>query len=249
MLGVSHFAVQNAANNSRYEIEQTASEAVDRYADAVMADKLAQADAAAQRAEAAAKSAEDILSDVKSIAEQSGDTEEAPEDVALSISDLVMIDTDIIDSARVEVTEDGYVVYIIAKGDTLCKISAGFGVSVDELVAYNHLVNKNLIYTGSSLRIPTRCSFCHRIVHRKYALKVSGRIFLCHLSAFFQSALHIAGCHLVACACTDVLTVAVVLSGMGNKSYKAVSCCSFCILKFCVHIAFFKAVSSHVGTE
>lgn len=155
VLGVSHFAVQNAANNSRYEIEQTASEAVDRYADAVMADKLAQADAAAQRAEAAAKSAEDILSDVKSITEQSGDTKEAPEDVALSISDLVMMDTDIIDSARVEVTEDGYVVYIIAKGDTLCKISAGFGVSVDELVAYNHLVNKNLIYTGSSLRIPT----------------------------------------------------------------------------------------------
>lgn len=155
VLGVSHFAVQNAANNSRYEIEQTASEAVDRYADAVMADKLAQADAAAERAEAAAKAAENVLSDIESITGQSGDTEEIPEDVIPSISDLVMIDTDIIDSARVEVTEDGYVVYIIARGDTLCKISAGFGVSVDELVAYNHLVNKNLIYTGSSLRIPT----------------------------------------------------------------------------------------------
>lgn len=45
-------------------------------------------------------------------------------------------------------------VYQIQRGDTLSKISAAFGVSVDELAELNHIKDVNLIYTGSALRIP-----------------------------------------------------------------------------------------------
>lgn len=155
VVGAAHFAVVNTANNSRYEMEQTASEAVSRYADAVMADKLSQAEAAAERAEAAAKAAEEALADIETITGETAEDIVSEENLVPSLTDLVMIDTDIIDETRVEVTEDGYVVYIIAKGDTLCRISAGFGVSVDELVEYNHIEDKHWIYAGSSIRIPT----------------------------------------------------------------------------------------------
>lgn len=44
--------------------------------------------------------------------------------------------------------------YIISRGETLAKISAATGVSVDRLVAANDIVNPNLIYAGSALQIP-----------------------------------------------------------------------------------------------
>lgn len=46
--------------------------------------------------------------------------------------------------------------YYIERGDTLAKISAATGVSVDRLVAANDIVNPNLIYAGSALEIPPR---------------------------------------------------------------------------------------------
>lgn len=44
--------------------------------------------------------------------------------------------------------------YIVQRGDTLCEISAQFGVSVDAIAARNQIRDVNVIYTGSALVIP-----------------------------------------------------------------------------------------------
>lgn len=58
-------------------------------------------------------------------------------------------------------TKDGCAyVYDIKRGDTLSKISGEVLYSVDALAAYNHIRNVNLIYAGSTLRVPdgTSCT-------------------------------------------------------------------------------------------
>lgn len=45
-------------------------------------------------------------------------------------------------------------VYTVAPGDTLSMIARRYGVSVEELAAFNMLTNPNLIYVGQQLRIP-----------------------------------------------------------------------------------------------
>lgn len=50
---------------------------------------------------------------------------------------------------------DGYTVYDVQPGDTLSDISRKFGVSVDEIASANGIWDPNMIYSGSSLRIPT----------------------------------------------------------------------------------------------
>lgn len=45
-------------------------------------------------------------------------------------------------------------VHLIERGETLARISAMYGVSVDRLVAANDIVNPNMIYAGSALQIP-----------------------------------------------------------------------------------------------
>ena len=45
-------------------------------------------------------------------------------------------------------------VYQVVRGDTLAKISSTTGISVDRLVAYNDIIDPNLIYAGSALEIP-----------------------------------------------------------------------------------------------
>ena len=45
-------------------------------------------------------------------------------------------------------------VYTIQEGDTLTRLSAAFGFSVDELANFNKIRDVNLIYADSSLRIP-----------------------------------------------------------------------------------------------
>lgn len=51
-------------------------------------------------------------------------------------------------------TTDGDMAYLIQKGDTLSEISSVVYVSVDELAEYNGIKNVNMIYAGSSLRVP-----------------------------------------------------------------------------------------------
>ncbi len=46
------------------------------------------------------------------------------------------------------------VVHHVVAGDTLSALSTQSGVSVDQLVKYNEVNNPNLIYAGSSLRVP-----------------------------------------------------------------------------------------------
>ena len=59
-----------------------------------------------------------------------------------------------VDISHVVKDTDGTLVYMIQPGDTLTKISAAFGYSVDELANYNQIRNVNLIYANSALRVP-----------------------------------------------------------------------------------------------
>lgn len=45
--------------------------------------------------------------------------------------------------------------YTIQPGDTLYRIAANYGVSVDAIAAQNNIANVNLIYVGETLTIPT----------------------------------------------------------------------------------------------
>lgn len=53
-------------------------------------------------------------------------------------------------------------VYHIQKGDTLSAISDKLLYSVDELAKYNQIKDVNLIYAGSSLRIPQKSNKAHK---------------------------------------------------------------------------------------
>lgn len=59
-----------------------------------------------------------------------------------------------VDASLVQRDVDGTYVYIIQSGDTLSRLSAVFGYSVDEIANFNQIRNVNLIYDGSALRIP-----------------------------------------------------------------------------------------------
>jgi LysM repeat protein len=48
--------------------------------------------------------------------------------------------------------------YTVKPGDTTSKIAKQFGITVDELVAANNINDKNLIYAGEILIIPTQTS-------------------------------------------------------------------------------------------
>lgn len=59
---------------------------------------------------------------------------------------------------QVPVTQDSNnsPVYDIKPGDTLTSISHEFGFSVDQIANLNQIRDVNVIYAGSSLRIPTK---------------------------------------------------------------------------------------------
>lgn len=82
----------------------------------------------------------------------------ANETPALVISDATSVQSVIeqmgIDSSLIRQDSDGTYVYLIQPGDTLSKLSAVFGYSVDEIANFNQIRNVNLIYDGSALRIP-----------------------------------------------------------------------------------------------
>jgi LysM repeat protein len=50
---------------------------------------------------------------------------------------------------------EGTDVYYVARGDTLKKIAARFGTTVDAIASLNNIWNYNLIYVGQRLLIPT----------------------------------------------------------------------------------------------
>ena len=51
--------------------------------------------------------------------------------------------------------EPCFIEYMIVSGDTLSKISVRFGVSIDVLVEWNNIADRNLIITGETLMIPS----------------------------------------------------------------------------------------------
>lgn len=50
--------------------------------------------------------------------------------------------------------ECGKVLYTIKRGDTLSKIAKDYDTTINELVSLNNISNPNLIYAGSTIRIP-----------------------------------------------------------------------------------------------
>ena len=54
---------------------------------------------------------------------------------------------------EMEQVRGGYDTYVVVKGDTLFKISRRYGVTVDDLVRWNGIKNRNLIYPGQQLKI------------------------------------------------------------------------------------------------
>ena len=64
------------------------------------------------------------------------------------------------DEEMTQVTGGAYVgpciVYTIQRGDTLIKIAARYGTTVQVLVELNNIANKNRIYAGHKLLIPAR---------------------------------------------------------------------------------------------
>ena len=54
---------------------------------------------------------------------------------------------------ELENIKGGYDTYKVVKGDTLYKISRRYGVTVDDLVRWNGIKNRNLIHPGQLLKI------------------------------------------------------------------------------------------------
>lgn len=48
----------------------------------------------------------------------------------------------------------GETIHVVERGDTLAKIAARYGVTVQQIADLNGITNPNLIYTGQKLRIP-----------------------------------------------------------------------------------------------
>ena len=63
------------------------------------------------------------------------------------------ISTEEMSSAAGGAASGSYVTYQVVKGDTLFKIGKRFGVTVDQLVAWNHIKNRILILVGQILKI------------------------------------------------------------------------------------------------
>lgn len=70
-------------------------------------------------------------------------------------------------------TEDTNV-YVVKKGDTLSAIAKKYNVSVDDIISTNNIANKNVIYVGQKIIIPTKSTNTNTSsakVESKYKLK------------------------------------------------------------------------------
>ncbi|MCX7670282.1 MAG: LysM peptidoglycan-binding domain-containing protein [Anaerolineae bacterium] len=48
----------------------------------------------------------------------------------------------------------GETIHVVERGETLARIAARYGVTVQQITELNGITNPNLIYTGQKLRIP-----------------------------------------------------------------------------------------------
>lgn len=98
-----------------------------------------------------------------------GDSDKASDDTSSQVDEGLTVDDGTESDGDAGVVDDGTsaeteteeapavtepVVYIVQRGDTLCEISAAYGVSVDAIANENQIRDVNLIYTGSALVIP-----------------------------------------------------------------------------------------------
>lgn len=153
-IGLAYHTVSSQLARSDAQMQTTVEQAVTAYSDAVTADALARAEAAAQRAEEAARLAEAAATSAENAANTQNGTEIDTSDKE-TIYDLIDFDDTKVSAEYITIMDDDAIVYTVQRGDTLCKISGAFYVSVDELVKENHIINPHWIYTGESIRIPT----------------------------------------------------------------------------------------------
>lgn len=64
---------------------------------------------------------------------------------------LALIQSSSASSKSASVAKDG--IYVVKSGDTLSELAVQFNVSLNDLVAWNHIQNPNLIYVGQQLSI------------------------------------------------------------------------------------------------
>ena len=154
-IGLAYHTVNTQLTDSHAQLQTTVEQAVATYSDAVTADALARAEEAAKRAEEAARLAEAAAQAAEDAAASNAVSSDQVVKLEVTIHDLIDFDDTKVSADSIEITDNHEVVYIVQKGDTLCKISAAFYVSVDELVKENHIINAHWIYTGEAIRIPT----------------------------------------------------------------------------------------------
>ena len=46
-----------------------------------------------------------------------------------------------------------YIIYTVEKGDTLFKIAQRYGMTVDDLMSWNNIKDRNLIYVGQEIKV------------------------------------------------------------------------------------------------
>ncbi len=68
---------------------------------------------------------------------------------------LAVVVVMLMSSVAVASAQNGTTIYIVGYGDTLARIAARFGTTVNEVAAVNGIYNVNLIYVGQQLVIPT----------------------------------------------------------------------------------------------
>ncbi|MDT3698748.1 MAG: L,D-transpeptidase family protein [Thermincola sp.] len=51
-------------------------------------------------------------------------------------------------------TGEGYIIYVVQPGDTLWQIAIQYGLTVDQVAAYNNIADPNSLQVGQELRIP-----------------------------------------------------------------------------------------------
>lgn len=69
-------------------------------------------------------------------------------DIACDVSDRI--------SERIKKEPQRFICYKVKRGDTLYSITKKYGVTIEEIMKYNTIKNRNLIYEGETLIIPNK---------------------------------------------------------------------------------------------
>lgn len=82
------------------------------------------------------------------------------------------------------INAEGFITYLVKKGDNLSFIAKNFNVSMEELIEFNDIKNPNLIYVNQRLKIPGENGQTYKVkkddslwkIAEKFAVKISNII-------------------------------------------------------------------------